>query len=329
MFQTYQGHGGTAYDTKALERFRPIQINLHIKNTFFSFSCFFALQMDCGKLIESLDILGYAGICVGVENSQVLQNSLLILQQENHFKKCYYWGKINGIHNDYHVAYGFERDCMNGKKFYYSIDGMNWLLLPDSTKCARFLTPLAINQFEGDPSIVTNVYEANPPFAPNEDNDQLYKEEALAKGLKEEDRLASTVQLINEDAAVIPRGGWFKCLNGDVIENSAFEGLNRANAAQLKFYLHARPPQKKWITNLLLMEDYNYATDFLDSLDWDVPRKCWNLQLLQGAGLAGQLVILQNLYWPGMTFYHKINTPHYGFLYFGSGKKNMDLLFMV
>lgn len=52
---------------------------------------------------------------------------------------------------------------------------------------------------------------------------------------------------------------------------------------------------------------------------------CWNLQLI----LEARLIILHSLYWPGMTFYHKLNTPHYGFLYVGNGKKNMDLPFMV
>lgn len=57
---------------------------------------------------------------------------------------------------------------------FYSTDGINWLLLPKATKCGRFLSPLAINQFEGDPSIVTNVYDVNPPFPPNEDPKTYY-----------------------------------------------------------------------------------------------------------------------------------------------------------
>lgn len=51
---------------------------------------------------------------------------------------------------------------------------MNWLLLPKATKCGRFLSPLAINRFDGDPSIVTNVYNVNPPFPPNEDPKAYY-----------------------------------------------------------------------------------------------------------------------------------------------------------
>ncbi|XP_036146536.1 radial spoke head protein 9 homolog isoform X3 [Monomorium pharaonis] len=227
--------------------------------------------MNCLKLLESLDIFGYVGICISIESSQLLQNSLLILQTENHFQKCYYWGRINGVQNDYHIAYGFEKDCMNDQKYYYSTNTMDWVLMPEVTKSARFLSPLAINQFEGDPSIVTNVYDINPPFPPDEDP-KIYYDDPMPKELKEEDRLAATVELITEDAAIIPRGAWYKCPNGDVIENPSFAGLGEVDASNLKSYLHVRPPKEKWDVNLSIRPDYNYALDFLDSIDMDVPQ---------------------------------------------------------
>lgn len=99
----------------------------------------------------------------------------------------------------------------------------------------------------------------------------------IPKELKEEDRLATIVETITEDAVIIPRGGWFKCTNGDVIENLAFEGLDLTDATNLKSYLHARSPQQKWNTNLLTRPDYNYATDFLDTIDLDVPHGIFKL----------------------------------------------------
>lgn len=75
--------------------------------------------MECLKLIDSSEIFGNAGFCIGVERSQVLLNSLVILQQENHFQKCYYWGRINGIHDDYHIAYGFQKECLEGQTYFY------------------------------------------------------------------------------------------------------------------------------------------------------------------------------------------------------------------
>jgi len=94
----------------------------------------------------------------------------------------------------------------------------------------------------------------------------------MPKELKEEDRLAATVELITKDAAIIPRGAWFKCPNGDIIENSSFSGLCEVDASNLKSFLHACSPKEKWNVNLSSRPDYNYALDFLDSIDMDVPQ---------------------------------------------------------
>ena len=47
--------------------------------------------------------------------------------------------------------------------------------MPKPNKCGRFLTPLAITKFEGDASVVVNVYNMNPPFPPNEDPRKHYE----------------------------------------------------------------------------------------------------------------------------------------------------------
>lgn len=75
--------------------------------------------MDCLKLAGNLEILGYSGISISTETFQSLYNSLLILQKENHFRKCYYWGRIYGIQNDYDIAYGYKKDCMKEQVYYY------------------------------------------------------------------------------------------------------------------------------------------------------------------------------------------------------------------
>lgn len=80
------------------------------------------------------------------------------------------------------------------------------------------------------------------------------------------------MESITENAAIIPRGAWFKCPNGDVIENPSFSGLCDMDASNLKSYLHARPPKAKWNVNLSSRPDYNYALDFLDSIEMDVPQ---------------------------------------------------------
>lgn len=77
---------------------------------------------------------------------------------------------------------------------------------------------------------------------------------------------------------------------------------------------------------MLERKDYNYAFDFLETIDNDIPQNfAWSHKYQKG----GALTILRPLYWPGMTFYHNINTPLHGFYYCGNGKKNIDVLFML
>ena len=41
------------------------------------------------------------------------------------------------------------------------------------------------------------------------------------------------------------------------------------------------------------------------------------------------LVVLRSLLWPGLTFYHAPRTKNYGYIYVGTGEKNLDLPFML
>ncbi|XP_063975146.1 radial spoke head protein 9 homolog [Diachasmimorpha longicaudata] len=280
--------------------------------------------MECTRLHEVVERMGYIGLSIPAERAQLLRNSLLILQKENHFRKIYYWGRINGVGNDYHIAFGYAKDSLKDRKFFYSLDGLDWLLLPKPTKCGKFLTPLATTLFDGNPSIVTNVYSKNPAFPPDEDAEEFYQG-PVPQFLKEEDRLSATVEFITEECQIIPRGALYKHPDGSITENMVFQGLDPIESLDQKSYVHARFPREKWTANLVVRDDYNYSLDFLDPISTDVPKECWNVQRY----LASRLVILQNLYWPGMTFYHIPESPHYGSLYLGNGIKNLNIPFMV
>jgi hypothetical protein len=38
---------------------------------------------------------------------------------------------------------------------------------------------------------------------------------------------------------------------------------------------------------------------------------------------------IRSLYWPGFVAFHVLDTPNYGFMYVGTGKKNWDVPFMI
>lgn len=174
--------------------------------------------------------------------------------------------------------------------------------------------------FTGDPALVSDVtIEIDETSVPGE-----RKAQVIFK-LKEEDRLASIVHTIINEAGVIPRGALFKKADGVVIENMGFEGLSTLDAREIKSFQHFRVPTRKLNVNLLTRYDYNYAIDFLDPLDTDIPQGCWQLQLTPDE----DYVILRSMYWPGLLFFHKLRTPRHGFIYFGYGKKCVDSTFLL
>ncbi|XP_057665110.1 radial spoke head protein 9 homolog [Diorhabda carinulata] len=276
--------------------------------------------MNLDDILYSLDASGYFGHVISTEESIILHNSLRILQNENHFKHVYFWGKIFGAEKDYYIAYGYQKDILYGKIFYYSRNCINWGLLPKPTQNGLMLTPLCTTKFQGDPSIIIDIL--------------IEKDETLISGkrkqpeirkLKEEDRLSSTVYLIMDNASIIPRGGIFRSPDGVVVNNLSFEGLPTIEAREWNSFLHFRVPTRKQNTNLLTKDDYNYATDFLDPIDIDIPEGCWMIHITQNE----EMVILKSMYWPGLVFFHKLRTPKHGFLYFGHGKNCLDVPFML
>lgn len=276
--------------------------------------------MNLDKILHTLETSGYHGQILSTEESLILYNSLLLLQNENHFRRIYFWGKISGVEKDYYVAYGYVKDALVGKVYYYSTNCRDWGLLPQPTKKGKLLTPLCSTKFQGDPALVAEILI---------DKDETSLGEKLSgpqiRTLKEEDRLSATIYFINQEAIAVPRGALFKRPDGVVVENRSFEGLDGLEAQEIKCFLHYRLPLQKWNTNLLTRNDYNYALDFLDTLDIDIPEGCWTLQITEG----GTFVIIKSLYWPGCISYHQIGTPDYGFVYFGHGKKTLDVPFML
>lgn len=75
--------------------------------------------MDIEHLPLYLDLLANSGVTLNHEKCNMLVNSLVILQNENHFKRIFFWGQIYGLQEDYYIAYGYKKDALRGRVFYY------------------------------------------------------------------------------------------------------------------------------------------------------------------------------------------------------------------
>lgn len=75
--------------------------------------------MNIQKLINLKHWLEYSSFTLNSESYVVLTNSLLLLQSENHLKKIFFWGIIQGLEADYFISFGYERDSLKDNKVFY------------------------------------------------------------------------------------------------------------------------------------------------------------------------------------------------------------------
>nr|CDS22592.1 radial spoke head 9 [Echinococcus granulosus] len=283
--------------------------------------------MDCSDLHIKIDYLGSCGIVLTPEQKASLQTSLTLLRYEQKYVIVNFWGIIKGVQADYYIAQGIGKDYMSDITTLYSKDCITWCLLPIPTKYEVEKSKYFKMRFTGDPQHEFKHTELKQSFK----GDELVQEET-----QEEDRLAAVIKRIDHDVQVIPRGSFHRLANGQVIRNKNYEGnpifsltcllgLTTAEAAKLSSYLHFRRPLKYPHKPLEDKVKLNKATDFLDTLETDVPSGCWAILFERG----NTVVYVKSLQWLGYILYHVPEKPVYGSLYVGCGEHNINLPFML
>ncbi|KAG9333888.1 hypothetical protein JZ751_009407 [Albula glossodonta] len=175
--------------------------------------------MDSNTLSYSLELVSGNGLTLNCEQKAALQTSLMILKRNYRFSRVLFWGKILGIKDDYFIAQGVTEDEMKDKKSLYSLNCMDWHLLPPPTESLLAeVSAMARGRFVGDPSFE---YERTETRMQGE-GDEAVKEEVTIK-VTEEKRLAATVFSIDRDVSVVPRGAFIRTVHGKVQVNRSFQ----------------------------------------------------------------------------------------------------------
>jgi radial spoke head protein 9 len=102
-------------------------------------------------------------------------------------------------------------------------------------------------------------------------------------------------------------------------------GLTSVEAGDLSNYYHFREPTALAKKSVLERRGLVASTDFLDSLAEDSPKGVWAVRVDKSRGQA----TLRSLAWPGYFFFHNVGTARFGGAYFGDGRRNNDIGFMV
>uniref|UniRef100_A0A8C9EX72 Radial spoke head protein 9 homolog n=1 Tax=Pavo cristatus TaxID=9049 RepID=A0A8C9EX72_PAVCR len=275
--------------------------------------------MEAAALPTALQLAASGDTGLSLEKRAALGTSLLLLQRDYRFKSVWFWGCIQGVHGTYYIAQGLGPDLAAPRSRLYSLNCAEWSLLPPATEEMVEQAELLKGRFQGDPSFEYENAEVNA------EDDERFLDDGKELTIKEENRLVATIEQIDRAVGIIPRRAFMKTPLGSVHENRNFEGLSLMEAKKLSSYFHFTEPVNLKNKTLLEKADLDPSTDFLDSLEHDVPQGSWTVQLEKGC----TVVVLRSLLWLGLTFYHVPMTKQYGYIYCGTGEKNLDLPFML
>ncbi|KAM3859994.1 radial spoke head protein 9 homolog [Diretmus argenteus] len=257
--------------------------------------------MDSNSLLYSLDMVS-TGYVLNVEQRAALQTSLVLLKKNYRFNRVLFWGRILGLEFHYFIAQGRGADELKDKKNFYSFDCMDWHLLPAVTeKMILDVSTAAKGRFIGDASHQYTHFETDVETG-----------EEVSTTVTEETRLAVTIQRIDEEVSVVPRGAFTKTRDGPVQTNRCFGGLSHSEAQALDSFLHFAEPKR-------------VRRSLLDPLSEDIPDRSWSLQLER----SGNVCVIRSLLWLGLNFFHVPMTPQHGYVYMGDGCRTDGLQSML
>ena len=255
-------------------------------------------------------LVASAGVTLSVAVRAALQSSLPLLCQTQRFASAKLLGQIWGLSADYLVAIG--EDEVGERRYFYCVDGVSWAALPTASEperalCSRLPAGLP---FTGDPSHSLTL--------PELEDDAAEAEPAEPPSVSEEVRLAVTVEQIENECAMVPKGALAPTAWGGFRSDPSFGGIKAEAALNLSSYVlrNCKAPKAGPMA---------FSADTLASADSTVPAGALCTRLDPATGAA----LVRSLLFPGFVAYCQPNTPVYGYCYFGDGKKNVDIPFML
>lgn len=117
-----------------------------------------ALAMNVEYFREGFELLSYAGAhLLNEEEKALLENALVVLQSTNQLHKIFFWGRICAVNGDYYIAFGYLKDSLRGRRFFFSKDCVQWFLLPPANTEHYLASLLAPEPLSGDISEIHEV----------------------------------------------------------------------------------------------------------------------------------------------------------------------------
>lgn len=191
---------------------------------------------------------------------------------------------------------------------------------PEVSKKKADAAAAITSRLKGDPAFVLTPGDTDPSANQDDGGDP-----ASGSSLTELERLACLVEEIDNAIAVAPLEAFVVSPLRQIIANPSFHGLDCDQASQLYNYFHLRRPDLPERARIVLASDgLVRAGDFWDPLVQDLDGS-WAV----GRDNTGAYVTLRNYLYPGALSFHRPESAEHGYAYFGDGRRNPDIAFML
>lgn len=288
-------------------------------------------NMKAAEVNSLLKYLSPAGATLSIEERMQLELSLLSLYERESFEEVYLWGRVTGVLKDYYIALtlNFHGHPEFPLKRFFWTNNQIWTFaeLPEVGTTEVKLAEQFNGYFSGehDKILVEVGRQKKREFARDEDDDEPIPEDPRPKNFTELERLSVVVRCIESDCQLVPEGAFILTPARELGCNPLFKGLSRLQLRDLANYAHFRPVKSLEKRELMDRGVTPDVTNFLDSVEKDMPKGCWKLQL----DASKTQVSIRSLYWPGYIAFAVADTSTFGGFYAGDGVKNRDLPFML
>ena len=243
--------------------------------------------MEVIDLQNQLTNLQFRGVGLNLDEKMQLEMALQVLHNEVGSDEVLFWGKINGVKNDYYLALAvtyegyFEFPL---KKFYWCLSNdFTFRETPDLNDQHKEFIDRDHTFFTGEPNrkLISTQAEGEeeaqePPEEEEEgqkepDSEVSEKEEVQVppKDLTELDRLKYVVQAIENDCQIAPAGAFKMTSLHQVRRNEAFKGLTSKTSTALNSYVHFRNVQTEAKKKALDDSSAPFNPNFLESISAD------------------------------------------------------------
>lgn len=271
------------------------------------------------------------GNCVNVQQKVALDHSLKILSHQSG-SPVTFWGVIQGLSKNYFIAKGVKLGEAVENTYYVSTDCMAFSKLPETDDWVARKSNLISASFQGNANHLYKDPEKQPKYnedgeieeddeeeeeEPEEDDEDGAPKKPKERKLSEIERVSYTVQAIDFDCAVVPKGMYYLTPTGVISRNKNFSGLSRSDATKLESYALLRDPVSPSSLTAIRKGGVANITDCFDSIVDGKPQNLW------ACVQRSDSVSLRSLEWLGYEF--NGTDGHY----FGLGIKNRDVVFMI